>query len=842
MKLPRRLRGYRRRRHSDVALDLPRVAPLSALAGRTADLVLVPTPALASAASAVCDSPVMTPEAAIGADAVAPDLLLSQVGRAIDAPWRTVDAAIDRRLTAWRYEADPTPGDTAIVDAAVASLLKHHQTVERALDRATPLEGEIVLLDEPGFDSLQRSVIPAGAAAVDPAIDHATETIDLEVYPHPGHAVDAAVVTIQQHDPDDVAIITDPDGPYWDDIAGALAAHGMPIGGQMPALDPDWSAFLCLLSLPDAPPPVTAGRAEPVLAALDVTIPDANAPLGDVPGEDASWVRAIADHGRTLSVGELLEQYQFRTDRPHQDLGDAVQRAGLQQSPIGQDIAAKLRAVAAARQPGQSEAGVIITDPRSGLPPDRSVLISLGLGALSVPRPPIDAGLMWDDVYRHRLARRLDLVSGHTAIAASPEPIEAFAAERDWIEPTAGEILSPEYATATVSPSKRPRAHQPNLTQSRLNRFANSPRDALFADVLDADGTPAQARGTSVHEYAEILLAAPAGLEAVGQDRLREAIIEDLLRRAPVYRRGPLRGRVMAALDVIEAYLAAIEVSEPELEAFHSPIWLDNTLADRFGLTIDSGRTEQYFHDETLGISGVVDLIVSPTHLVDFKTGRPRSPAELVRDALPGVADMPRDVQVALYLTALRRHHESSDLQLTFVYCYGGLAGTLRGQPPLAHLTRTVSYRPRSAAHDARRAETRQSLREDVPADHPRARVLESIPEESWSAFVDELDWTRDSEDIAGSFDPSAYSLEDIDQDTLAAGSRAIGVGLRDRHEQALYRDDLDAFEQLLVEWDERRQQYDDRGHPLGDPDPRRLAFPRLHADLEPVRNGGRSQ
>jgi len=82
-------------------------------------------------------------------------------------------------------------------------------------------------------------------------------------------------------------------------------------------------------------------------------------------------------------------------------------------------------------------------------------------------------------------------------------------------------------------------------------------------------------------------------------------------------------------LDVIQRYLAREPPVEREYDGY-SQQWQD-FFADQFDQEITSSITERWFENPGLGGKGKVDLIQSPTTLLDYKSGRSGSAAKIVR-------------------------------------------------------------------------------------------------------------------------------------------------------------------------------------------------------------------
>lgn len=815
-------------------MTIPRARPLDAIAAAVpdVDVVLAPDEAWADVLRGAVEAPerVTTPEAAIGAPEIDPIDRLKQLADAVEAPLSTVDRLHRMRLRSWRLSGDPSLGTGTGPAAAVAEAVQSMAGPEAALAEAEPL-GESVAVIAPGlFDALQRRVVPEDATTVDVVENGPRRGATVEVGQTRWAVVEATVEDLRERGAG--TVVADPAGPYWGLVRAALAASGADVERAVPGR----AAIIELLELAAGAAPARVRDARTVLAALGLDAPEEpdGCPLASLDDERASWVRAIAEGGRRFStVAAVLDQFEERGGPPQPALRRAVDRLGLGDAPPTTGVVADVAWLVREGPLGAVGSGALL-DAGSTTVVDREGTYLLGPGTGWLRPRPVGLGAVWTDRERHRLAQ---------VFAPGPD-VNLRIAEGDLGEAGLGALLggvetrtlgdrqSPE-GGFQFAPEGRPRTGHDRFTQSTLNRLLTSPRDALFDDLLSAPETAAQRRGTAVHEYAELALAAPAAIEALGPEALVEDIVESVAELAPPWRRPVLVSRVRAAIAVVEAYLEGVEPFAEGLPGYAAPSWLTNELAERAGVTVASPVTEQYFRDDELGVSGVVDLIRSDTHLVDFKTGSPPPAGSLVARARGEGAR--RDVQLPLYLAALRRGRSDRPLRMTFVYCYGASTTALRGRPWLDALERSVPYRP--APVTAVTAESIERLATTVPPDHPRRRVIEAVGAARIATAVEDTA-PGDEAALRARLTP-LIEATDLDAEVAGAGGRSVVVGLTDRRAWTLYRDDLDAFEGELDRWRQRRRRYDRTGYPLGDPSEDRLAFPDLHVDLSPLVAGG---
>lgn len=791
-----------------------------------ADRVLVADPGLATALRRHLGGQVAveTPEGAVEAPETDRLDLLASLYAAHDAPASAASRAIDARLRAWRHRGSVTAGAADELARSVAEGLRDLPSQERSLERADPVEGVDAVVVPETFDRLQRSVVPEGVRRIPGATGESMESLAVETAPSRwASAVSAARAVTKSGG----TIVADPAGPYWALVRAALGAPGN--DGD----DGRWSAALELLDLAGSEAPVRVADARTVLAALGVDVPDGpdRRPLDALEDERARWANAIAQHGRSqLTVGRIIEQFADRGGGEHDRIERAVSVLGVaDEAPTGR-VVADLEWLVRDGPPRAPDPPHLV-DGKRARDFGTEVAHFLGLDADWLRPPPPGGADGWNARERQRVA----------GLLAGPEERHVHLAEADLdacgldgltVDATSGPLRGSEGAPTGVQfePEGRVRARGDRLSKSRLNRLLRSPRDALYADVLSMPEAGARIRGTGVHDYAELALAAPAAVDAVGRETLIEAIVDDVAELVPERRRPVVETRIRAATAVIDAYITDVDPPTAGIDGFDSRSWLVNALAERFGVSVSSSVTEQYFVDDELGVSGVVDLIRSPTHLVDFKTGSPPPlPAVVAR----GRKERTHDVQLPLYLAALRRRRPDRALRMTFVYCHGALGGALNATPWLSSLERSVPYRPTSSERLVSEPRSIEALRDAVPEGHPGRILVDRLGANAVADLLEGLAPT-DRATIQARLRERAQET-DLDEGVARVGARALAVGIEDQYERGLHREDLDRFEAALEGWHRRRDRYERDGYPLGDPDERRLDFSELHPDLSPV-------
>lgn len=794
-------------------------------AADTVDRLVVPDHTLAAAVATRLDDEtrVVTPEQAVGAvDAHVTDRL-DRLLEEVEAPVRALQRAITRCELGWRYHGDVTALASTELHDRVAAMADTWP--EATLEEADPMAETVACLDRAGFDPLQASILPEGATVIE-GTDRPQAT-----HSRIGSVTEGVqtIKAIAADDPASTAVLAHPAlHPQLEAILGAAGLTDTTTTDR-----PAESALIELLEAAASPGESTLGNVRRVLADLgiDRTGIEDHRPLGELQGETVVWLQAVTNDGAGLTIDELRRQFEFRRDGPLSM--PAIDVLGVGDQPPTRSIVNDLRSYLEVTTEAVVDTadGVVVLDATSSWGTDRPRLLAL-VDSRSWCRPaPAGLGDDWSDRERHRVAQLLATGSQCTIVTTVDDPPIA-----GWLDSTVSDT-DPRLDTVdrrpiAFSPEGRPRGGHDRFTKTTLNRLLTSPRDTQFGAILPRPERRALTRGSAIHDYADMLVAAPAAVEAIGRDRICEWIAEQVMPFVPTRRQPLVQARLEAAMTVVERYLADVTPPSEALSGFQSPRWMENTLAEAFEVAIDRSVTEQYFVDEELGVSGVVDLVHTPTHLVDFKTGSPRSRETIVAKGRVPVTTQTPDIQLPLYLTALRRRRGDEPLAMTFVYCHGHLPASLVGHPTLTSLSQTIRYESGTATETMTDPDVIDRLAAAVPATHPRARVCSVLPRGPLVAALEEPP-------IAAIDDIADLATENgLEESVAAAGARSLVRGLEQFRRTTLFTDDLDRFERFLQDWHDRRDRYDQAGYPLGDPPEPRLEFPRLHVDLSPLIGG----
>ncbi|MDY6779321.1 MAG: hypothetical protein SV760_01990, partial [Halobacteria archaeon] len=141
----------------------------------------------------------------------------------------------------------------------------------------------------------------------------------------------------------------------------------------------------------------------------------------------------------------------------------------------------------------------------------------------------------------------------------------------------------------------------------------------------------------------------------------------------------------------LETIAEFLEENAPQEADFLTPAsYGDNFFAEYYDVDVSSPITERGFEDSSLGMKGVIDLVHTPEHLLDYKSGRKKSARDIVKKS---AIDPPNDTpnyQAILYLSYYRTVRPDEPLEFTFFYFLDVLDDVIAGEPNLEDALTTV--------------------------------------------------------------------------------------------------------------------------------------------------------
>lgn len=355
-----------------------------------------------------------------------------------------------------------------------------------------------------------------------------------------------------------------------------------------------------------------------------------------------------------------------------------------------------------------------------------------------------------------------------------------------------------------------------------------------MTELLEGATDQYRRRGTLFHDVAELYAVSPEVVE-----NNREAVIDWLVsNQSPfidTHDTAAARTLFDIGLDLLTEYLDSVSIQQ-ETYTGYTELNIENELAASLGVNIESTVTEQWFEDVQLGIHGVIDLIQSPSVLVDYKTGGQSTASSVLSDAdIEDVSQTP-NFQPLHYLAFHREEVPDTELTFSLVHFLENIDTAVVDRDSVSvHETITeISYYPGTFTEYIQQEQIFEWLWTDLAESNNRRKVLESMGYDAYREFFDANQYPEaDSKDgILDTPQTEAFVSHSIDHvgdwKYSKRGARSTMKTLYDLREGTLFSRDLDAYLSFLETWIDQLNEYRSTRFPVGDPNERRLNHPML--------------
>lgn len=746
-----------------------------------------------------------------------------------DIPWKRCAYAVGNILQCWEhqgsheaifeYDAYVNDATTRAVDRIAqldtASMKLTTETIDPAHD--------VVVVEPAMLTHLEQSYLPAEYDTVGLFTDEAFELPPFRVHESPTAIVETVVDAVTTETAETVGIVLDQQSEYSPLIESALEAAEIPFFGGPGFTDrSDHRLYLQFLRTAYRGTDTRLSQIRSLLTALDceITDRDANKRLHELETDDLAWLKTVCHNSSEYTFGETLAAFEQRTDATLEAFREELTTLGIADEPLTER---RLNELAYYLQTyevpvNRENEGVLLADAKSASYVGRDVVFYLGLDERwthAAPRRPwVDQDAQFT---RNLTSFQLLVQSGsqqHYLVqdAAGGSPVTPSLYFEELLDADVDrftDLPSTTHRRATTREDAAGFDRYPTdvtpepietVSKSSLNTYVNSPRDYYFSRVVDGPERAYLTEGTLLHDFAEFYATHPD----VVDDATLTAVVELLSERVrPLVRAAdeqPRRTEYRATLETIMSYLDA---NPPTDGAFLTPSsGGDNAIADHFSLAVDSPVTERRFSDTGRHINGMIDLVESPTELLDYKSGSEDTANSIVKNAASDRPTDTPDFQAPLYLTYWRSQTPDEELSFTFFYVTGLVDDVITGGADLADALTTIRYYPESPTEHVQRNAFFEYLREEGSG--KCRKVLSKVEYPTYAALFDTATFveTTDSDELI----ESAFGQTMIDRlkaeigdyNYVATGSKQAMRSMADRQQSAFFKPDLDAFESFI--------------------------------------------
>ncbi|WP_136689166.1 PD-(D/E)XK nuclease family protein [Halorhabdus amylolytica] len=783
-------------------------------------------------------------------------------------PWKQAAHLVELILGCWEETGDrqailefdryDTPATREVLDVIASVESAHRDLDEYRIDD----DLNVAVIGESQFSELDRSILPAEYDVIDPLTSEAFDLPAFHSFASRTAIVEAIVDNVTSDNADDVAIVMDRGGPFPALIESALEAQDIPFyGGPGFADDEGLRTFLELLRLAHADSRARVGDVRPIARGLGIDLPvtDDQKLLRELDGRAIEPVQAFCAAVGEWTFGEALGEFAELSDRSLDAVRDELDVLGLVDKPVTDgrldDLAFYLSAFDVPID--REDSGVLLADAKTSVYVDRPAVFYLGLDAdwthQVIDRP-------WSDTERkdreHLRQFQLLLQNGREQYylvqeTSAGEPVRPCLYFHDLLDDGIEtfddfETIPHTYRRGDGSTGFE---HDPvnvapepieTISQSSLNTFVNCPRDYFFDQLVEQPDQDYFRKGNCYHDFAEFYVNHPDVVADADREELVDLFLDELRPFVDQVDRDVLETEFDVGLDLIERFIdenPPVERDYGEYEVLP----FGNLVADHFDHPIDSPITEQWFENPELGGKGKVDLIHSPTQLLDYKSGSAKSASQVVdRSSIEEIHDKP-DFQAMLYLAHHRQVRSDEPIDFVFYHFLDLVDDAITGSTDIEDALVRVTYYPETFDEWAGTQTAFDALCAGVAESNNRRKTLEKLGYDAYAQFldghafpdIDEKDALLDTE-FADPF--VRYARDRVGEyKYVTSGIESALKTLLDLRGENYFRDDIDAFEAFLDAQIDRINEYRESSFPVGDPNLDRVT----HRDLL-LSEGGR--
>ena len=746
------------------------------------DLVLVPDAPMASALNRRLDQPhfgpfAITPRrlAARRREQAEDRLAFLEIIQTTDLNWKETSYAVGNILQCWEYQgtADAVleydQYATTATHTAVDCIAEMDTTSKRLTEYRIESDTSVAVVGFKQFTELERSIFPPDYETIDPFTKEPFDHPPFRILDSPAAIIDAVLDTVTQENADDVAVVLDASSQYSSLIESALEAENIPYyGGPGFTDDTRHRAFLQLLRSAHAGRDTRVGDVRPLLTQLGISIDIEHDEkrLYDLDRPEVDWLIEFRDEVHSNTFEEAIGAYEAVTDTHINAFRDELETLGLLDDAVTETAVDRLEFYLQSYEVpvDRENEGVLLADAKSAAHVDRAVVFYLALDegwTHSSPRRPwVDRDqefernirqfqlLLQNGVDQYYLVQD---TSGGTPVTPCLYFEELFDEEFDRFSDLDSLQHSRASRTTEDGFEKEPLDVSPEevtaLSQSTLNSYVNSPRDYFFSRLVDNPDKDYFKEGNLFHDFAEFYVSHPDAITNTELEEVATVILDEI---DPFLRGVDREVRLTKCRVALEIIIEFLDANPPQGDGLATPDggWGENFFAEYYDRPIDASHTERWFENTDLGLKGKIDLVHSPTRLLDYKSGSKKSAYSIVKhSALDPPSDKP-NFQALLYLAHQRTEHPDEELQFTFFHFLETLDDVVTGDSSLEDCLTTVTYYPVTYEEYIARPTVFTELQEDAANDCNK--TFSKSTYEVYQAVLDEYEFpdTRDSDEL----------------------------------------------------------------------------------------------
>lgn len=769
------------------------------------------------------------------------DAIIETLEEELDHDRDVIEDAVHQLTGYWQHTRKrPGPEDISGIDneliAAFRTLSEHETTVVQAIAE-TNIDGDIAVIDPYRMTPLERQ-LTEGATVVRTVTDETADLGPWYIFDNRAMIATAATDIIEHYGTHNVGIIVDTGSQHDAVLRAHCRANDIPIENDTASVpDPLRRAIQILQKATDWQQLQVGEIIYQLPADYRLEDTDYHKALIDIDTAQANRVKNLL---ATLSEMTIYDAF-TELERKGLDIPDGLYRLikdhRYTDKPVSDTTLTAMRELVQSHDWAENTDGLRVVEPGTSTHIDRPVIICIGMDERWTQQPMEP----WHDAEHLNEALQKTVQAsiqsgerqyyfvedqrGDRPIAPmhgiGDGQIERFTDLPHTIIADSTDRSEPFMVARNQETRKRPQT----ISQSDLNTLVRCPRDYLMGSLIDERDRIWFRRGSLFHEFAEYYTSHSGDVNERGIEPFIEHIIDELKPFLTAEQIPLKRTEIRLGLERIMEYIDEQHTEPIYFSDYTDMEWSTNEFAALFGNPITSDRTERYFSEPSIGISGVVDYLPRPTQLVDYKSSTQKSARDVVTSANIDLFEDEPTFQVIMYLTYHRTEVPDERLSFTFFHFLENLDDRLAGDDDLESITTTIEYHPASFTKALANEELFETLIGDVAESNKRRKTLEGIGRERFRSFLQE-------HPLPDHYDPSIIEDSPFHEALLDLAIKEVGDYKYVRtacqqiikritaiRKQRLFEDDLDQFESFIETWLEHLHTWNTERFPVGDPD-----------------------
>ena len=780
--------------------------------------------------------------------------LFYHIAKNTDLNWKLTSYLLDNVLDCWK-----TTGELEKVleyrefkteeMKKVIKILRETRNVFREMDEYSWIEKKKVAIIAPyQFDGLDKKVLPEKYDSIDVFGDGERKLPGFSVFNSETGIVRAIARNISRENANDMAIVIDSESRYQYLIESLLESEGIPfMSKKMVRDDASVREFLslCRVSLSDN---VHVSDVRPFFHLVDtnVSMKYDNQFLERLEIEELKNVKKLLDDVSDLTFAMFVKKYEEMSSKKLGEFEKLLDNIDFSDKHINEKNIDMLEyyldsfEVSIEKEGG---GGVLFVSPKGVAYIDRPVVFYIGMDSswtAVVSDRPWNERKKEDDKNLKNFRILLQNGTGYYLVQdklMSKKIVPCFyfneitTEKFDTFSDFRHERFSPSENLGKNGFLRKPSGLETEeiktLSQSSLNTLVKCPRDYFFSRLVSSVDMHFFKRGNLFHDFAEFCVNYPDFTEK-NVDKCLDFMIENMRSYVDDIKIKVIETEFRIGINNVISYIRENKPESFEAKGYTKEMESENVFSEKFGKPILTKITETWFENNGLGTKGKVDLILSCTHLLDYKTGKRKSASNLIKNSNVTLFGDDPNFQAILYLLHKRAMNPNEKLEFTFFHVLDNVKDVMNGEESIDNNFVTLTYYPENFSEKIMDRETFDFLcNSDV-----RRKLLDNIGYENYKDILNKINISEES-----CFDKNEILKFSEEMICLCEGFLEIGRG-KDITEKQLdnacksilkqlvnfrimnyFREDLDEFEKFLKKEISKLNEYMKSRFPVGDID-----------------------